>query len=210
MNLLVVANDKQKEELAEGQVFNELQVQWVTMPEAITSYPKADLCIDLLFENTEERIQWLRKLQINLVIINSVVTPLSEIVEGFIRINGWNTFLKRPIIEAACDNYQLKERVEKIFSFFGKKTEWLPDTPGLITARVVACIVNEAYFALQENVSSREEIDIAMKLGTNYPYGPFEWSEKIGLKNIHALLSKLAKEQKRYEPAALLTKEAFA
>jgi 3-hydroxybutyryl-CoA dehydrogenase len=210
MNLLVLANDKQKEELAGKHVFNELQLQWVTGPEAITGYPKADVCMDLLFENTEERIQWLRKLQINPVIINSVVTPLSETGEGFIRINGWNTFLKRPIIEAACDNDQLKERAEKIFSFLGKKTEWIPDAPGFITARVVACIINEAYFALQENVSSREEIDTAMKLGTNYPYGPFEWSEKIGLKKIHSLLDKLAKEQKRYEPAALLTKEAFA
>jgi 3-hydroxybutyryl-CoA dehydrogenase len=69
-------------------------------------------------------------------------------------------------------------------------------------------IINEAYFALEENVSTKEEIDIAMKLGTNYPYGPFEWCKKIGLKNIAALLAELSQTEKRYQPARLLLKEA--
>jgi 3-hydroxyacyl-CoA dehydrogenase len=43
-------------------------------------------------------------------------------------------------------------------------------------------IINEAYFALEDNVSTKAETDIAMKLGTNYPYGPFEWGQLIGLK----------------------------
>ena len=71
-------------------------------------------------------------------------------------------------------------------------------------------IINEGYFALQNNVSTKEEIDIAMKLGTNYPYGPFEWSKKIGLKNIYALLQKLSITDKRYTPSSLLTAEATA
>jgi 3-hydroxybutyryl-CoA dehydrogenase len=43
-----------------------------------------------------------------------------------------------------------------------------------------------------------------MKLGTNYPYGPFEWSEKIGLFNIVSLLQKLSKKDKRYTISSLL------
>ena len=42
-------------------------------------------------------------------------------------------------------------------------------------------IINEAYFTWEAGTSTKEEIDIAMKLGTGYPYGPFEWGEKIGL-----------------------------
>jgi 3-hydroxybutyryl-CoA dehydrogenase len=57
-------------------------------------------------------------------------------------------------------------------------------------------IVNEAFIALKEGVSTKEEIDIAMKLGTNYPYGPFEWAEKIGTERIKNLLSKLSVEKK--------------
>jgi len=97
-----------------------------------------------------------------------------------------------------------------VFSGLGKETEWVPDIPGFITARVVASVINEAYFTLEESVSSKEEIDTAMKLGTNYPYGPFEWSKMTGLKYIHSLLERLAKEQKRYEPSLLLIKEASA
>jgi 3-hydroxybutyryl-CoA dehydrogenase len=59
-------------------------------------------------------------------------------------------------------------------------------------------------------VSTKKETDIAMKLGTNYPYGPFEWAEKIGLKNIAALLTALCKEENRYQPSPLLLKEAMA
>ena len=62
-------------------------------------------------------------------------------------------------------------------------------------------------FALQDKVSTKSEIDIAMKMGTNYPYGPFEWSEKIGLKNIASLLKKLTTGNKRYIPSLLLLQE---
>jgi 3-hydroxybutyryl-CoA dehydrogenase len=84
----------------------------------------------------------------------------------------------------------------------------VPDVPGFIAPRVVTMIINEAYFALAENVSTKTEIDLAMKLGTNYPFGPFEWAEKIGLKNIAELLGTLSRVNKRYEPAPLLLNEA--
>ncbi|HEY6504977.1 MAG TPA: 3-hydroxyacyl-CoA dehydrogenase family protein [Chitinophagaceae bacterium] len=209
MKVLVVANDSQKEELSQGATNEELHIEWVSDPGSFTGSFHFDACLDLLFENSRERIQLLLQLQAPLVIINSVVIPLTEVQEDFIRISGWNTFLKRPAIEAACNNELLKEKAERIFSGLGKKTEWVPDIPGLVTARVVASVINEAYFALEEKVSSKEEINTAMKLGTNYPYGPFEWTEKIGPGNIHTLLKRLAEEQKRYEPAALLTQEAF-
>ena len=64
--------------------------------------------------------------------------------------------------------------------------------------------------ALNEGVSTKEEVDTAMKLGTNYPYGPFEWAQNIGLRNVVDLLQKLSLAQPRYEPAVLLVEEAFA
>lgn len=57
---------------------------------------------------------------------------------------------------------------------------------------------------MEEGISTREEIDIAMKLGTNYPYGPFEWTEKIGIQKIASLLYKLSKNQSRYTLSSLL------
>ena len=49
-----------------------------------------------------------------------------------------------------------------------------------------------------------------MKLGTNYPFGPFEWGEKIGLQNIYSLLDTLGQKQNRYIPAPLLKQTALA
>ena len=78
----------------------------------------------------------------------------------------------------------------------------------MISARILASIINEAYYTLQEEVSTKNDIDTAMKLGTNYPFGPFEWSERIGLENIYDLLNKLSKADARYAPAAAM-KEAM-
>ena len=68
-------------------------------------------------------------------------------------------------------------------------------------------IINEAYFALGEIVGTREDIDTAMKLGTNYPYGPFEWTKLIGLRNIYSLLQEMSRENKRYQPAPAMNEE---
>lgn len=56
----------------------------------------------------------------------------------------------------------------------------LNDNQLLVLARTISMIVNEAYFMVEEGVSNAEDIDLAMKLGTNFPKGPFELSELIG------------------------------
>ncbi len=60
-----------------------------------------------------------------------------------------------------------------------------------ISLRIISCIVNEAFFALSEGVATAEDIDKAMKLGANYPRGPFEWVEEIGASTILETLDSL-------------------
>jgi len=74
----------------------------------------------------------------------------------------------------------------------------------MISARVVAGIINEAWYTWEEKVSTKEEIDTAMRLGTNYPLGPFEWCERIGPGQIIGLLRSLSKIDARYTPARSL------
>jgi 3-hydroxybutyryl-CoA dehydrogenase len=210
MKIVVVADESLQSELLAQGLKENVQVEWVNEPEALLSYPDADAYIDLLFQNDIVRIGLLQQLYPKPVFVNAVTTTGSQLPPGFIRINGWNTFLKRSVVEAAATNDNMKAKAEEIFSLFNKTIEWCPDVPGFISARVIAMIINEAYFTLQDEVSSKEEIDIAMKLGTNYPYGPFEWSKKIGLKNVYELLSMLAGMNSRYQPANLLKKEASA
>ena len=209
MRLVVLADEILKEELLSNGITGEVDIIWVDDVDEFTYRENAEGCIDLLFDNNKERIELLKKLSSQPVIVNSVIDTLEEINAPFIRINAWPGFLKRPVVEASYNSKPLKEKAERIFTGLTKKAEWVPDEPGFITARVIAMIINEAWFALEEGISTKEEIDIAMKLGTNYPYGPFEWGSQIGLKNIYALLDKLNKTNSRYRPAELMKKQVI-
>jgi 3-hydroxybutyryl-CoA dehydrogenase len=71
-------------------------------------------------------------------------------------------------------------------------------------------IINEAFLTLQEGTAERKDIDLAMKLGTNYPGGPFEWAEKWGLDEVARLLHRLQQStgEPRYVRSHLLVEEA--
>src|SRR5829696_3270907 len=60
-----------------------------------------------------------------------------------------------------------------------------------VALRVISCIVNEAFLAFSEGVATAGDIDEAMKLGANYPKGPFEWAEEIGVQSILQTLDSL-------------------
>jgi len=198
MQVVVLTNESLKEELMSSVSSLYEDVVWIQQLSQLYEYKEADVLIDLLFE--KDHTNTLKELLPALVIINSVEETLSETNSSFVRINGWNGFLKSSLIEASSSD-ENKKKTEEIFSLFNKKIEWVEDAIGFITPRVLCMIVNEAFIALKEGVSSKEEIDIAMKLGTNYPYGPFEWAEKIGSERIKSLLEKLNLRQERYKPS---------
>lgn len=206
MKIVVITNEWLKEELLAQGLQEDVQVEW---QEAISPVADADAYIDLLFNLSVERMDSLKLLWPATIIVNSVTDTADKLPGGFTRINGWRSFLKRTLVEASSIDAD-RTAVEKIFSCFNKTVEWVPDIPGFITPRVISMIINEAYFTLDEQVSSKEEIDTAMKLGTNYPYGPFAWGETIGLKHVSALLSTLAKTNARYTASSLLQKEALS
>jgi 3-hydroxybutyryl-CoA dehydrogenase len=129
--------------------------------------------------------------------------PLQTNLFGFC---GLPTLINRPVFELSiCQHFDhniAKRICEKLHTGFAI----VRDQPGLITARVVAMIINEAYFTLEDGTASKEDIDLAMKLGTNYPYGPFEWCDKIGKQNIVRLLHAVHAEggDDRYKVCSLL------
>ncbi len=67
----------------------------------------------------------------------------------------------------------------------------IDDTPGLVVARTLAMLVNEACDALLAGIATREEIDTAMRFGLNFPRGPFEWTERLGATIFAAILDGL-------------------
>jgi 3-hydroxybutyryl-CoA dehydrogenase len=65
-------------------------------------------------------------------------------------------------------------------------------TDTAILERVVSCLVNEASFAVEEEVAEPDDVDTAMKLGLNHPRGPFEWREELTAGRVVATLDTLA------------------
>ncbi len=209
MQVTILCSEEQQAELQAQGVRQEAAITWIQNPQAFETMKEASVFIDLLFENTSERLALLTKLLPAVVIVNSVGAALTEIHPEFIRINGWATFLSSTLIEAAGEEAK-RHATEEVFSFFNKAVEWLPDSEGFITPRVICAVINEAYFALEAGISTREDIDTAMKLGTAYPYGPLEWANRIGLPLVASLLKRLSGQQPRYIPCALLLQEVDA
>jgi 3-hydroxybutyryl-CoA dehydrogenase len=98
------------------------------------------------------------------------------------------------------------DEAEAFFAAQGLPVEWVEDSPGLILGRIISQLVNEAAFALQKGVGSAEDIDTAVRLGWNFPRGPLEWGDAIGLDQVLAILDALRGElgEERYRAAPLL------
>ena len=204
MNIFILADEEQKKEILSISVSQNTSVFFSS---AIPDF-KNIIDYDVFFILSHVEDFDLEKLNGKPVFINSVIDTLSEsrYPENVCRINAWPGFLERPLWEVASNS---KAKDELIFSSLNRKVVFVKDEPGFVSARVISMIVNEAFFTFGEKISTVEEIDMAMKLGTNYPNGPFEWAEKIGIENIYLLLEKLAKKEARYEPAPALKKLYF-
>ncbi len=76
---------------------------------------------------------------------------------------------------------------------------------GFVYPRTIVQIINEAFFALQEGIATKEDIDRAMKFGVNYPMGPFEWAQGREL-FINVLLRELEEKtgDQRYRACTLI------
>ncbi|MEV0910063.1 3-hydroxyacyl-CoA dehydrogenase [Streptomyces hokutonensis] len=99
-----------------------------------------------------------------------------------------------------------------LFQALGKDVSVIGDAPGMIVARTVARIVDLAHDAVAKGVATEEDIDTAMRLGVNYPLGPFEWSRRLGRSWAYDLLDDLHLRDPsgRYAPSLALYRHAYA
>src|SRR5690606_25199400 len=102
--------------------------------------------------------------------------------------NGLPTFLDRSVLEASVLNPEDESQLAEICKTLSVEYVLVDDRVGLVTPRIICMIINEAYYTAEEGTATREDIDLSMKLGTNYPYGPFEWCQRIGVKHVYELL----------------------
>lgn len=88
----------------------------------------------------------------------------------------------------------------------------MDDVPGLINARTIAMIVNEAADAVYKQVCSEADVDLAMQKGVNYPKGPLAWANEIGPDYISAVIENLGRTygEDRYRVCPLLRRKVCA
>jgi 3-hydroxybutyryl-CoA dehydrogenase len=132
----------------------------------------------------------------------------SESIQAF-GFCGLPMFLNRDLLEVTTrkdDQAALEEVCKRLDTNFA----CVADRVGLVTPRIICMIINEAYYTVEEGTATREDIDLAMKLGTNYPYGPFEWCKKIGAQHVCDLLEAVHIDSgdERYLICELLKQEA--
>ena len=96
------------------------------------------------------------------------------------------------IVPAEASSGDAVDVAQEVFETIDKRVELVQDKAGLVLGRIVGSIVNEAVIAAAEGVASADDIDLAMRLGTNYPRGPLAWGKEIGGDRIVRILQRLA------------------
>jgi 3-hydroxybutyryl-CoA dehydrogenase len=109
------------------------------------------------------------------------------------------------IVKGLETNAETVSIIRKVAEKMGKETVEVNEFPGFVTSRISAMVGNEAFYMLQEGVATAEDIDKAIKLGLNYPMGPLELGDLVGLdtrlnnlKYLHETLGE------KFRPAPLL------
>lgn len=143
-----------------------------------------------------------------------VITEMSselEYPERCVSLHFLSPADKIPIVEIARGLNTSDETYDKVCQFakmFEKKVVPVIESPGIISTRLIAPLINEACEILMEGVGQLEDIDDTMKMGFGFPLGPFEVADKIGLDTIVRWLDNLYKEfgDLKYKASPLLKK----
>ena len=146
------------------------------------------------------------------IIASAVKNSLAAMIDGLeyeggiFGMNCLPTFIDRPIKEVSVYDESDIPALRELMGKLGWEFHLVNDRVGMVTPRVICMIINEACFTVQEGTANMADIDKSMQLGTAYPYGPFTWSDKIGIKDVFEVLDAMYEDTKdeRYKVCPLL------
>jgi 3-hydroxybutyryl-CoA dehydrogenase len=219
MNILIIGHDSNLEECSEKFGSNHHYSLVKHQQDAVKFFGIAQVIFDFIIQENPSLINVYESNQKTIVFLNTSNITLTQLTsQGNHPINctlfgfcGMPTFLNRKLLEVSLRSEADSIELQRICKDLGTDYVIVDDKVGLVTPRVICMIINEAYYTVQEGTATRDDIDTAMKLGTNYPFGPFEWCEKIGAQNVNDLLRAMHQYTKdeRYKICPLLERESL-
>ena len=186
----------------------------------LSTLAECDVVIEAATENLELKLDLLAKLDAivrpDAILASNTssisITHLASVTSRPERVVGLHFFNPVPVmalVEVIC-GLQTSEAtfasMEALAKEVGKTPVKVRNSPGFVVNRLLCPMINEAVFALSENLASAEQIDEAMKLGANHPIGPLALCDMIGLDVELAVMQVLFESFKdpKYRPAPLL------
>jgi 3-hydroxybutyryl-CoA dehydrogenase len=177
-------------------------------------YSAYDVVFDLNFDDDQSNLPLYAALKEKPVFVSAVKSSMAEAVYvenvkvkcQLFGINAMPTFLSHPVWEISLYRKFETPVLDALAKQLGIQYKAVEDRVGMIKPRVIFMIINEACYTLQEGTATIDDIDMAMKLGTNYPLGPFEWCDGIGITHVFETLSAIYEDTKdeRYKVCPLL------
>lgn len=184
-----------------------------------TDFPQIDLSgfdviFDLSVDEQASTLKYYAPLKNIPVFVGAVKKQLAaaanlygrEILCTLIGINDLPTFINRSLAEVSLLNKTDESVLDQTMQKLGWEYKLVEDRVGMVTPRIIMMIINEACYTLQEGTASMQDIDTSMKLGTNYPFGPFEWADRIGIEHVYETLKAIYDDthDERYKICPLL------
>jgi len=165
----------------------------------------AQIVIEAAPENLAMKRELFRELEeaaqpTALLASNTSSLPITSIAQDLkdpgrvVGLHFFNPVLQMPLVELIPGHTTRSDVVEEARAFavrLGKTVVTSRDTPGFVTTRALAVLINEATWMLYEGVATKEDIDTAYRLGFHHPMGPFELADLVGLDTALAILDVL-------------------
>lgn len=220
--------DRLEKRAAEGKIgFGEKEkiLSSIEISARLEDCRKADLIIEAVTEREDVKIKIFKELDRvcpaeTIFATNTSTIPITILggatkrPERFIGMHFMNPAYSMRLVEVIRGMGTSEETVtiiKTVSEKMGKTAVVVKDSPGFVSNRVLMPMINEAIFCLQEGLSTKEGIDMVMKLGANHPMGPLELADFIGLDTCLEILEILEAELgEKFRPCPLLRKMVAA